>query len=93
MLNEPLNTKLSFACILIETFGLIELSDSNFSYLTAPLSSTLSEACLAASAKIAYADLLALVSIPPPKNIKSAGTARFPFASKPAIESSFLATS
>ena len=69
------------------------LSVSKFSALNAPLNSNLSETSFAASTKTAYADLSALLSIPPARKIKSAKARRFPCASKVAIESSFLDTS
>ena len=69
------------------------LSERKLSYLIAPLNSTLSVACFAASAKIANADLLSLLSTPPPKKIRSGKTDKLPLESKPVIESSFLLTS
>ena len=59
----------------------MELSVSKSSYLKAPFTSNLSDGFIDPSTKMAIASLLALLSRPPPKNNKSAGTVIFPDAS------------
>ena len=62
------------------------LSSSSSSYLTAPLTCSLSVTGTDTSANRAIASLLALDSEPPPKKSKSAGLTKFPSESNSTIE-------
>ena len=81
VLKEALNARLSVAWYLNDILELMELSVSRSSYLNAPFTSKLSDGFIDPSTKTAIAFLLALLSRPPPKNSKSAGTVIFPDAS------------